>query len=311
MEIDSTPPRLYSHSRRPDWGFAILVEERHNRRRYLFQDGEMRTIESSFFELILPADHPLDVALRITHQLETLAGTSPARRAQPHRNVPSFDSQIGQFRSVFPDGFDGSDYREAVRLGTRRRRHHRDPSIADARERLIAAKDRRPAEMLAAAIAVLGGTDLVRPADVAAISGAGADEASLLGQAVVDMLEGPETVNLWYRAMATHAGPWLNWPVATALPALVYPDAHIAVHGPTFRQQARLMAPRLRIPQRPGSGIYGRIQEMGKAVRDRLVEAGMAPHDMLDVHEFIRVTLGPKALRGIADRLANAAIDAA
>jgi hypothetical protein len=55
------------------------------------------------------------------------------------------------------------------------------------------------------------------------------------------------------------------------------------------------MAPRLAIPKMPTAQSYLRLQSMAKTIHNRLTDAGESPRDLLDVHEFIRLTTRPAA----------------
>lgn len=94
-------------------------------------------------------------------------------------------------------------------------------------------------------------------------------------------------------SLAKKRGP--SWQLATALRALVHPTEHVCVRPTTFSRQAAWMAPRLIFVRTPNGRLYERLRAMTAAVADKLTEAGCAPTDLWDVHDFMLETLRPSA----------------
>ena len=94
-----------------------------------------------------------------------------------------------------------------------------------------------------------------------------------------------------------------RWELVTLPCALIHPNEHIAIRPAPFRAQARWMAPRLQLDASPTARVYIRVQAMADSLRTQLVEKhNMPPGDYLDVHDFIRLTLSPKATNAIRQK---------
>ena len=141
-----TPPipqdteKLYRHSRRKEWGLAIVAWTRPTRRGYQFADGKLRVIKQGYYGLLREVDKPASQASEIIEELQRQAGISRARRRARGGTRASgtppvrLEEQIALFRRTHPDGFEEPGWREEVRGegAPRRLKRHRDPAIADA-----------------------------------------------------------------------------------------------------------------------------------------------------------------------------------
>ncbi len=86
------------------------------------------------------------------------------------------------------------------------------------------------------------------------------------------------------------------------------PDEHIAVKPELFQRQALWMAPGLRCSDRPMGLLYERMRTMALGVRERIEALELTPRDLLDVRDFMWLTLKPAARTRIAEmRLAKPA----
>ena len=74
----------------------------------------------------------------------------------------------------------------------------------------------------------------------------------------------------------------------------------MAVEHNAFRRQARSLMPEARLGRLPTARTYGSARRLAGRVRDKLVEAGEAPVDLLDVRAFVWETLRPKAVEQLA-----------
>ena len=72
--------------------------------------------------------------------------------------------------------------------------------------------------------------------------------------------------------------------------ALMNPEEYVCVRPSNFGTQARLLAPHLRISSVPNGRSYTGWLAMAKNVRQKLVDSGTAPADLMDVYDFIRLT---------------------
>lgn len=311
MEHAEGLPTLYIHTKRPEWGLAIIARAGRKKNRYLFQDGRMRAFPAKFCHFMEPADKPLDVATRVARQLASqLDGHSfenpPAAKPSREDKV-TLDDQIKIFLKLFPGGFEDPDYVKSVRTAEKRRKRHRDPAIEDAIRvlsvdalgALIDAGDHRA--VMDAVRAVINGTSLCSTRDKSVLVDLPDEMLADFSVAVRDLLHGESSFfDRFTRFMAVldhdRSGK-VTWPLATVLPALTAPDQHVVVKPSVFRKQAEWMAPRLPYNKLPNAGLYERFRRMAESVGEKLAEAGHAPRDMFDVYDFIWSTLRPKALK--------------
>lgn len=313
MEHAEGLPTLYIHSKRPEWGLAIMARSGREKQRFLFQDGRMRAFPDQFSHLMEPADKPFDVAERVARQLSSqLDGhtfDNPAPVARDER-VP-FDDQIKVFAELFPGGFYDDEYVKQIRTADKRRKRHRDPAIVEAR-RLLAA-DRLDAMIaagdhdgvLATANEVLDHTSVCSKRDRRVLDELPESKRADFAVALRDLLHGEASYfDRFTRFMAVideQEDIRVTWPLATVLPALVHPEEHVAVKPSVFRKQAQWMAPRLAYNKVPNAGLYERFRRMAVAVKDKLEAAGHKPRDLFDIYDFIWSTLRPKALKTLED----------
>jgi hypothetical protein len=303
-------PALFRPKKRKEWGLAIMAWDRKIKRAFLFEDGELRVIAKGFFGMIEEVDRPADEARALVRKLSAHLDAHSARALLGTDGAPSmtFDDQLGVFRALYPEGFAGDNWKKTVR-GTGKKRplkRHRDAAIARAKELL--AKDVLDKKLLGNEyssvvedlVAVLDGTDLVSKAQVQPLKEAPAERHAELARAAHDLLWGPEKdvtrMASWIGTLSSLAkNTTPSWQLVTTLPALVHPDKHIAVRPSRFREQAKYMAPRVTLANTPDANVYGRVLSMVGIIRDRLSEAGLEPSDLVDVHDFVSLTLSPKA----------------
>ncbi|MCA9547020.1 MAG: hypothetical protein KC613_21610, partial [Myxococcales bacterium] len=130
--------QLYVHSRRPEWGLAREAGEQAGKVRFVFQDGHERAFHRRFAHLMVPADKPADVVQKVAEDLDQRSGGVTVAERHDRDDIPTFEEQVAVFKHLYPAGFADPAYIEAVRGGdgTRRRKKHRDPAVADAAARL-------------------------------------------------------------------------------------------------------------------------------------------------------------------------------
>ena len=303
---------IYEHDTRSDWGNAILAWESGNKRGYQFEDGELRVFKQGWFERLREVDLPMGKAVATMARLSRRLGIEPTVQAASG-DAMSFDEQLRVFEHLHAGGFDGDAWSADIRGAgkPRRLKRHRDAAIADGRKRLSAgnlasfivadAFD----ECLGVIVDVLGATNLVAKAQLAALEGAAATSTRELVLRVRDLLWGAESYGVRFErfiatvALATGKSP--SWQLATALSALVHPDEHVYVRPTAARAQTAWMAPRLRFARQPSASDYTRLCRMIHAVRAELEQAGYTPRDLFDATDFMWTTLRPSARKLLAN----------
>jgi hypothetical protein len=313
--------RLYQHSKRKQWGFAVLAWERDGKRGYQFEDGELRVFAKEFYGLLTEAECPPDQAARLLAKLGRQSGAGKGGGADgKNANEPllTFAEQLQVFLAEHPEGFAGARWKDEHRGegAPRRLKRHRDFAVADAAgllsvealDGLIAANDH--AEVARRLGEIVNGSDLVTRAQAEPISRAAPSPE--LSRGVRDFLYGSGELESRFdelcRVLLEAGRKQLSWPLVTAVPALVRPSEHVAVRPTVLAKQSQWAHPRLRWGAKPDGKSYARILTMARTVRDALVGAGHPPKDLLDVYDFMLVTLRPAAAKILDEVRRNMAL---
>ena len=313
MENSALIETIYRHSKRDEWGHAIEAWREDDRIAYVFEDGKTRTFHRQYARFLEPVDRSCDRATAIIRNLRTLIKTrTPSKSVAPTEPTVTLDEQVALFKLHFNDGFGGDLYqREHRGRGAKRSaKRHRDVAVALAASQLSLDRLRDPENedgnlnVVASIVRVLEATDLAPKREVDAMRNLSDTAKKTLGAAAMDLLFGEDgfaqRFNGWLRVWTTVTGHGPSWELATSLPALVEPSTHVAVKGSVFREQAKWMAPNLVISGQPTAAAYERLQEMAERLADQLRGSDVAPKDLLDVRDFIWLTLRPSAREEIS-----------
>lgn len=298
---------LVRHTKKQEWGRALLLWRREEKRAYQFEDGSMRVFAERFCSMLQPALHP-DPALRAQLRNQAMAdghvgvAGKTGKGSTNRRPMPTVADQAAVFRNLFEDGFQGAAWRNACRApdGKRALKRHVDPAVERAqaelsedvlRAHLAAANPRAVVDTI---VSIVGSTTLATKTQLTAISELEVDAG--LGLAFVEYLHdvrggarGPlDRLRLELARLGLKKVPWT---VLSAAKALLHPDMHLFVRPTAVRQQAKLLMPNFKLSTVPTPECYARALEMAVGIRNELRAAGLAPRDLLDVAEFMRVTL--------------------
>ncbi|MFT5430347.1 MAG: hypothetical protein ACI9OJ_001021 [Myxococcota bacterium] len=302
---------LFEHTKRSQWGLAILAWEAPDTRGYQFQDGELRTFKLGYYQLLKEVDRPFSEAQVVHRELGAKLDLSIARKEiiaetaeKGKPNLMTVADQVMIFNHLFPNGFRGETWSKDVRGegASRALKKYRDPAIKKAAELLNA-------ERLNAAIAagefdqILDDATLVArttslvPAskDWSILKEFQGEGAEAFARALVDLLHGEANFGGRFARFAALLEDGGGWIIVTLFLGLLNPDEHIIVRPSSFRQQAQWMAPRLRNATEPEAMSYVRFLGMAQRVREELVAADADPRDLIDVHDFIWHTMRPSA----------------
>ncbi len=314
-----TTDTLVQHVSKPEWGLALLAWEREDKRGYQFEDGQLRIFKKGYFDFIQPIDRPVDETARVRAELSKKLGRRKAavRNGSTHTPI-SFAEQLEYFRVLYPDTFMGAKWTVARRgAGAKKRlKRHSDPAIASAgelfsAERLEAKLAAGEALSVVAELAeLMDAIDLVSKAQLRGFNRASEENAVRLVRALIQLSWGEGELagrfNRWVAALGRCLGKKASWAIATAIPTLIAPTEHCCIHRTTCIKQAAWMAPNLVIELQPRGSHYVRLVEMMTALSEKLAEAGASPRDLLDVYDFIQMTLRPKAIKEILEMRATA-----
>ncbi len=303
---DSAPvpgDRLYQHSKRKQWGLAVLAWEQEGKRGYQFEDGQLRVFAERFYHLLEEAECPPEQTARLLAKLGRASGAGKGD-GKDERKL-TFEEQVQVFLEEYPESFAG-DYWKSQHRGegsNRRLKRHRDSAIADAQaqlsheelDRLIAEGDH--AEVLRRMIDIVHGTDLVTRAQAEPVARAKPSPQLSAGLRTLLYGEGEYEPRFdeYCRLLLEAGRKQLSWPLASSIPALILPEAHVAVRPTVLAKQAQWAYPRLRYSSKPEGRVYARILTMARTVRDALTRAEHVPKDMLDIYDFMLATLRPAA----------------
>lgn len=297
--------RLYQHSKRKQWGFAVLAWERDGKRGYQFEDGELRVFAEGFYKFLHEAECPPDQAARLLAKLGRQSGGKGDGKSKERQLT--FEEQLQVFLEEYPEGFAGSAWKDEHRGegAPRRLKRHRDGAAAEAHELLsrealdglIEAGDH--AEVVRRVTEVVHGSDLVTRAQAEPVSRATPSPEFSAG--LRDVLYGSgdyePRFDEYCRLLLEAGRKQLSWPLTTAVQALVLPGSYVAVRPTVLSKQSQWAYPRLRYSTKPEGKVYTRIHTMAITVRDTLASAGHPPKDLLDVYDFMLVTLRPAAAK--------------
>ncbi|MGE0788243.1 MAG: hypothetical protein AB7S26_21400 [Sandaracinaceae bacterium] len=308
------PPRLYRHTKRDEWGLGIVLERLGDRSIVRFQDGQTRTLLADYLHLLDAVDRPLDVTLSVVRALTD----RPNGRGKEADEPVSLDEQIAYFTTLYADGFQDEEYLAHHRGDGRKRplKRHRDALIEAAAviapEALGALTSGGDFKGVHEAMkTVLDATDLVSPAERRAFAAIKRSHYEPLATTLSALLYGtaafPVRFDTFVRTLEKALSGRPSWPLATVFLAATSPNEHLVVRD-IVAAQARWMAPTLAMSKTPGGHLYARLLEMTQAVRERLVDADLAPRDLFDLNDFMWTTLRPKAQKAIKNELRKSGV---
>ena len=298
VNSDDTPDQdaLYRHSKRDKWGVAVFLWERDGKRAFRFADGETRVFKQGFYQLMVPAPAPEDGSAE-----ELRAKVRASISGKKEEIIPTVGDQLILLLKDYPQGFEGEAWRDKHRGGGRRLKRHRDPAIKQARELLDAEriaglhKHGDYVGVLDSLVEVMAGTDLVPSAHIAKLKKTRPTQE--FAATIRSMTANPAeaTVRQLQAGFVGAQGPATSWQLLTAPLALLAPHKHMCVRPSVFGVQGRIVMPRFTPPKRAGEAAYQRYIEVAHMVEDELRELGHPPTDLLDLHDFVWMTLRPAA----------------
>jgi len=309
---ENTGAMLFRHELRPEWGNAIAIWERDEKRGYQFEDGQLRVFKLGYYDRLVVATTPPEESAKIIAALRRRAGwKEPARTKTKTKEVKAVpvDQQIALFAKLYPEGFGGAKW-AADKRGTdttRRLKRHREASILEAGKLL--SKDRLESlggvgkhdTIVESLREICNGTDLITKTHVQVLDGLDEAGAQKVSEGLMDLLHGDAADGIRFErfvdALARIIGKRPTWQLATIFPALFHPADHICIKPGAMRTQVACAGRPVKISASPDAPTYQKLRDLALAVRDQLVEAGHEPRDLVDVYEFIAVTTTAKALR--------------
>jgi hypothetical protein len=299
---------LVRHTKRPEWGLAILAWERKSTRAYQFEDGKLRKIRKGYYKLLEPAGDDLgDRADRIRKNLRRIVNAGADADVKVVEAVCPFSAQVALFKQLYPGGFEDPDWIEDHRRSDGNPlKRHRSPIVAEAREALSEARCEEAIssdghEELADITAdLLARTDLVPVSRAKALRGLGSEEKRKFVESLSQLLHGEGSYEQRFKAYLDTLAELFeerpSWRLATVLPGIFDPQTHVVVRRSAFLRQAGSIAPTAEYSRRATARSYRNYQRVATETRKRLASAGHEARDLLDIHDFIWTTLRKAAL---------------
>jgi hypothetical protein len=295
---------LYRHTKKPDWGTAVIAWERDGKRAYLFDSGMVKVLAEPFYELMAPVTDSLEsseLAARLTGHLERSGSLSQRTRTAPSVRF-TLQQQLDWFLDEYPGGFTGEAWEKKARgsQDTRRLKRHRSPAIADAQNKLTAdvlsklAEGEQTGEAIKLICDLLFETDLVATAQLDQLRNKAKKAPKELPRVLYSLLHSPNLEDMaphfddFVHVLTKTLGSSPSWELATSLLALVRPGVHVCVRRAAFLRQAEWIQPDLNLTKQPTSLGYAGFLRLAHEVNDKLTEFGHTPDDLFDVHDFIR-----------------------
>lgn len=305
-ETFDLPNGLHRHRSRQKWGYGVAVNHHDGVVDWQFQDGKLRRIAKSFCHLLEAVDLPADEDEAISVDLIARAGLTVARRqreAEDGAPLLTLDEQVSRFLLRFPGGFEDEKWVKDHRGedAKRRLKRHRNAAIADAQEHLTEEELRgmlasgQPEKVVETVLSVLEACNLTTKKARSLLDKMRPMDVEPIAHAWVELLHGEGKIDMRMLRLLTplrHLGK-PNWALVTGPLALLHPDEHITVQPKAFREQAKWMAPRLTLHHQPDGAQYERLRRMALRLRNQLVERDMAPRDLMDVFDFMVLSLKP------------------
>jgi hypothetical protein len=295
---DLTFPTLFSHSLRKDWGVGVLAGEKDGKRRYLFENGEERTLASGFDQLMQRVERPTpEQQLAFTRLQGVLAGRAKNGDDGSKASGFTLSKQLAKFRESYPAGFSDPNWLEDVRGGASGRVR---TALSAAEERLSAkaldslASNQSPADAWQVVRDVLAASGLVPKTELALKQPGG--ERGLMG-AIRELLHGTgahdKRFDRFVSTFTAAFGTPPSWELATALCALVHPLDHVCVEATTFKKQVKAVPAQRAVSARPSGSGYATFLSVARLIANKLAEQGEVPRDLMDVRDFIVFTMKP------------------
>ena len=301
VSADESPiAGLFVHTLRSGWGLAIISHELDGKRHFLFEDGQRRALATGFDAMMTRIEAPT---------LEQHAAYAKLRKLVAPRDdgAPGwagFEEQLERLRQSYPEGLSGAQW-EADFRGSSAEKGGREAVIEHARASL----SRGQLDALSSA----GHFEEVWPLVVSVLQKSGLVPAAQLRQpvrgervrdvavAACNLLSDSglhaDRFDRFVTALTVATGVVPSWELVTAPAALLYPRDHVHVELQKVRRQLKVIGSRRAIPKLPSGTAYGSVLAQIRALVHKLTDHGEAPRDLLDVRDFIALTLAPPRAR--------------
>jgi len=309
-------PRLYQHALRHDWGLAALAYERGRSRAYQFEDGEVREFKvgSKLIRRVAATERNRDTVRALRQRLRMLEAKRRQQRTMRRavrRASQGLEPQVRVLQDTYEDGFSGNAWIVKMRgHGAKRRlKRHRTPAVLGAKQRLdqlvldslVAKEEWGTVQTLL--IEALEGTNLVTKRQLTPLRKLSGRPRRELAESLRELLYGDAPFegrfDRFVEACKGTRGKEPPWELVTAPLALVFPEEHVCVHPKTFAIQAERLDMRHVVSDAPRAAQYRHWLAVAKGVAEACRDHRLRPKDLLDVRDFIQLTLSGPSLKRV------------
>lgn len=308
----SVPPRIFEHTSRKDWGRSVLVSEIPDKRTFLFEDGSERSFRPDYWHKMEIVEVQATEAARIDRlaRRNQAPSASSARKSKlpPKKPEISFEQQVAYFMRLYPVGFEDEGYIKSERgePGGKGAEKLRDAALERAEE-LLSQRNLQDLvdkgsydEIHGMAYELLTCTKgTTQKAEAVHFKNMPESAREGFARGLLELLydDRPYAARFDSFVAALDIEGGATWPVATLLPALIYPADHVFVKPTFFKKQALILGIDPKYDMAPNAMTYEQLLATARKAMTLLQEAGQRPRDLWDVHNFVCKTLGPKAIK--------------
>jgi hypothetical protein len=308
----SVPPRIFEHSSRKDWGRSVLLHEIPDKRTFLFEDGSERSFRPEYWHKMEVVDVQPTEAVRIDKLARRNQAPTPGsqRKSKAPTKKPeiTFGQQVAYFMQLHPVGFEDEGYIKSERgeRGAKGAEKLKNAAIEQAEEKLnqshleelISRGSYDEIHQLVYDF-LINTKGMMQKAEATRFKNMPKEARETFARSLHDLLYGDRPFaarfDSFVAAMAIEGGA--TWPLATLVPALVYPGDHVFVKPTFFKKQALILDIDPKYDTTPNGTTYELLLRAARRAMELLQEAGQRPRDLWDVHVFITKTLSPKGIK--------------
>lgn len=283
MADEEQDRRFFSHVDKPEWGVGVLVDERDGKRTIDWQHGKRHVIAEPFWSKLVERSPGAADERAIMAANESISRSLEPKKAKKARKgplpiLPTWEGQLKRFRDKWPGGFKDAEYVAAERTA-------REGAVRLAAELFESGANPEGPRIKE----LLQSSGLLHPVEIARLAG-NVDWIAPMR----DLLAGGGDPLAAFDALVAALGAKPTWTMATAIPALRFPDQHVFVKPGLFQTQARVLGrPIENYSPTPAGVVYVQFQDLTRQVAEKLRDSGLPPRDLLDVHVFVWRTLSP------------------
>ena len=304
---DMTTPTLFRHKKKSEWGVGVLAGEDETRLRLQFEDGTFRTIAKTHDHLLEKVDNPsaettAALGALLSERQEAMKGPATKSRGPDVSPTEAIATQLERFMAAYPEGFADDKWVKEIRGEgqTRKLKSYRiiglDAAKPLGREALKKAlAEGTELEVFEAVVGLYKKTDLATvKTDVRPLTQLDEMRRREFAQALAGLLLGEDALNLRvdrFIAELLRLGVKPTWSLVTVPLGFAQPEAHAVIRPATVRKQAQRLGIAAKAPSPPTGRSYQAALQVVRSLDRKLRDRELQPRDLLDVGDFMAVSL--------------------